>query len=50
MNPFMVILAIVQALACVYEFWKGNKYVALLYLCYAFANVLLILISRKISE
>lgn len=49
-NPFMIVLAIVQVLACIYEFWKGNKYVALLYLCYAIANVLLILISKKISE
>lgn len=50
MNPFMVLLSIVQLAAMWYEFVKGNKYVALLYLCYSIANILLIIIAMKVKE
>ena len=49
MNPFMGALAILQFAAAVYEFIKADKYVALLYLCYTIANILLIIIAQKIK-
>lgn len=49
MNPFMIALAVVQCAATIYEAFRGNKYVAALYLCYTIANILLIIIGSKLK-
>lgn len=41
MNPFMVVLAVIQFLACIYESYYGEFPKAALYFCYTVANVIL---------
>lgn len=49
MNPFMVLLSIVQFAAMIHEAIYGSKYVAGLYLCYSVANVILMIIAMKVK-
>lgn len=49
-NPFMVTLAVLQGIAAIYEFYKGDKYMAMLYVCYTLANLLLTIISLRIQN
>lgn len=41
LNPFMLILAAVQFMACLYEYKIGNYNRGNLYVCYTIANILL---------
>lgn len=50
MNPFIGLLTIVQFIAAIYELIKGNRYMAMLYLCYSVANVLLMIIGSKVKQ
>lgn len=43
MNPFMIALAVIQFLACIYESYYGEFPKAALYFCYTVANVILCL-------
>jgi hypothetical protein len=50
MNPFMIIITVIQLAATAHEFYYGNKYMGSLYLCYSISNVLMIIISGKLDK
>ncbi len=49
MNPFMVLNTVITFGASVYEFYKGDKYFGMLYMCYGLSNILLMIISSKLK-